>query len=153
MDNIKSDNLSENNKELIYIYIIQLKNNKYYVKKSNICLDLLTNELNSEWLYYNPIINLKESTEVRVFEKDINEDIIVLELMQKHGVNHVRGGTFKTLNISVGNTYDIIQTIKIELNKCYLCAQNHNVDQCKLKNKYDYNYLIMLSKIFILCDV
>ncbi len=129
---------------LIYVYIIQLKNNKFYVIKSNKLLESL--EFNNiEWLYYNPIINLQELTEIRIFETDINEDDIVLELMQKYGVNNVRGGTFITLNISVGNTFNIINKLKKELNKCYLCAKNHQVTDCKLKNKYDYQYLLMLT--------
>ncbi len=132
---------------LIYVYIIQLKNNKFYVIKSNKLLESLninSEEFNNiEWLYYNPIINLQELTKIRIFETNINEDEIVLELMQKYGINNVRGGNFKTLNISVGNTFDIINKLKKELNKCYLCAKNHQVTDCKLKNKYDYQYLIM----------
>ncbi len=135
---------------LIFVYIIQLKNNKYYVIKSTELLDSLEiNEFNSiEWLYYNPIINFKEYTEIRIFENDINEDTIVIELMQKYGINHVRGGSFKTLNISIDNTYKLFNSITKELNKCFLCMQNHNVNMCKLKNKYHYQYLLMLYEIF-----
>lgn len=135
---------------LVYVYIIQLKNNKFYVIKSNKLLESLdidSQEFNNiEWLYYNPIINLQKLSEIRIFETDINEDDIVLELMQKYGINNIRGGTFKTLNISVGNTFDIINKLKKELNKCYLCGQNHLIIDCKLKKKYDYQYLIMLFK-------
>ncbi len=131
---------------LVYVYIIKLKNNKYYVKKSNI-LTLDSLEFNNiEWLYYNPIINLKES-KIRIFENDINEDTIVLELMQIYGVNHVRGGTFQTLNISIDNAYDILCEIKIENNKCYLCGENHSINKCKLKNKYDYNNLVYFLEL------
>ena len=81
---------------MVYIYIIQLEHNKYYVKKSNFNIyeiDSVIKELdiNEEYLHFHKPI---EIIEFRDYD-DINEDIIVIELMQKYGVNNVRGGTLE----------------------------------------------------------
>jgi hypothetical protein len=136
---------------MIYIYILELYNNKFYIGKvnniSSIVNDICNNKF--EWLFYNKPLKI---IDIYNFSNDINEDEFVLEFMNIYGVNNVRGGCFKQMNLTFDNTYDIFKTIKIVYNKCYLCGEEtHNGDKCKLNKKYDYDLLVGLITSNIIC--
>ena len=138
---------------MIYIYILELLNNKFYIGKlSNIYeledTILMLDETN-EWLYYNKIIKIGT---IECFEENFDENFFIYEFIQHYGLNNVRGGEFNKMELSLDYAYNIFTNIKIEYNKCYLCGlNNHNGYQCKLRDKYEYNLLVMLITSNIYC--
>ncbi len=138
---------------MIYIYILELCNNKYYIGKlydiSKLEDTILELDESFEWFYYN---NIKKFANIRSFEEDFDENFLIYELMQHLGVHNIRGGKFNKINITTENTNDIFNNMKTEYNKCYLCGYyNHNGNQCRLKNKYNYNLLVNLVTSSVTC--
>ena len=138
---------------MIYIYILELCNNKFYIGKLYNIYDLedtiLMLDETNEWLYYNKIIKIAN---IEAFEENFDEVYFIYEFMQHYGVNNVRGGDFNRMNLTLDNAYNIFINIKIEQNKCYICGlNNHNAYQCKLQNKYDYHKLVSLFNSYIYC--
>ena len=85
---------------MVFIYILLLELNKYYIGKTNypdIRLDYHFNLDGSEWTkIYKPI---------KVYEVISNcdsydEDKYTLKYMEKEGINNVRGGSFSQIELS-----------------------------------------------------
>ncbi len=138
---------------MIYIYILELCNNKYYIGKLYDIYKLedtiLMLDETIEWLYYNKI---KKISSIEQFDQDVDERFFIYEFIQHYGVNNVRGDSFNKMKLTLDNIYDIFTYVKIEFNKCYLCGKNeHNGFQCKLRYKYGYDLLVMLIMSNIIC--
>lgn len=138
---------------MIYIYILELCNNKYYIGKLYNIYDLedtiLMLDETVEWLYFNKIIKI---ISIECFEEDFDEKFFIYEFIQYYGINNVRGDSFNRMRLTLDNAYNIFTNIKIEYNKCYLCGSNkHNGHQCKLKNKYDYDLIVNIIMSNIVC--
>lgn len=121
---------------MVFIYILQLENNKYYVGKSNNPDFRLNNHFNSNgstWTKkYKPVQVLKLIPDCNNFD----EDRYTKEYMSKKGINNVRGGTY--CKIKLDN--DEIELLKKEINSacdcCYICGSNqHFANNCD--NNYD----------------
>ncbi len=83
---------------MVYIYVIELEDNKYYIGKSE------TPELRIE--NHMTQINCAEFTKkykpLRIIEiipncDDFDEDKITLQYMNKYRINNVRGGSFSQI--------------------------------------------------------
>lgn len=103
------------------IYILKLKNNKYYVgliKKNDLNNDTpekhFSGEGNNWTKKYKPIKILK------VFPYIIRIDEIVIKLMIKYGIDNVRGGSYNSIILSYYKQDEIKK--KIDL----INQKNHN---------------------------
>ena len=85
---------------MIYIYILQLTDEKYYIGKtnySNFCLDTHFTSNESIWTHkYKPIKLLE------LFENynEYDEDKYTIMYMYKYGIDNVRGGSFTRIKLS-----------------------------------------------------
>ena len=79
---------------MIYIYIIKLEDNKFYVRRTNNPQFRLQEHFNSngsEWTKkYTPISVLEIIKECDEYD----EDKITRKYMDKYGIDNVRGGSF-----------------------------------------------------------
>jgi len=82
------------------IYILKLKENKYYIGKSDNVLNRFQQHINgngSSWTRkYNPISIEKIIENVSSFE----EDKITKEYMSKYGIDNVRGGSYVEIELT-----------------------------------------------------
>lgn len=84
---------------MVYIYTLELENNKYYIGKTNKSNFNLENDFNSnsnEWTKkYKPIkiLEIKKSN----FENDENK--ITKQYMNIFGINNVRNCSFNTMHL------------------------------------------------------
>jgi len=85
---------------MVFIYILLLELNKYYIGKTNnpdIRLDSHFNSNGSEWTkIYKPI---------KVYEiipncDSYDEDKYTLKYLEKEGIDNVRGGSFSQIKLS-----------------------------------------------------
>ena len=116
---------------MVYIYILQLYNNKYYIGKTNNPKFRIKNHFNSNgtaWtLKYKPIKVIKLIPNCDSFD----EDKYTLKYMEKYGINNVRGGSFCQLKLSYDNKKIINKMIKSTTDKCYKCNEKgHFASEC-----------------------
>jgi predicted GIY-YIG superfamily endonuclease len=124
---------------MLFIYILLLELNKYYIGKTNnpdIRLDYHFNSDGSEWTkIYKPI---------KVYEVISNcdsydEDKYTLKYMEKEGINNVRGGSFSQIELSVEQIKLISQMIKGATDKCFNCGESgHFIKDCMESQIEDY---------------
>ena len=116
---------------MLFIYILALENNKYYVGRTNnpkFRLEQHFNYSGSQWT--------KKYTPLKVIEiihncDNFDEDKYTLKYMEKYGINNVRGGTFCELKLNKSNIEIINKMINGSTDKCYICGENgHFAKDC-----------------------
>ena len=122
----------------MYVYVLQLENNKYLV--GNTCnpyfsLDTyrnIDNETNLFTLENKPLTICKFISKCNEFD----EDKIVKEYMDIYGINNVRGGSYNTLYLDENVKYFIQKELWYINNKCTICGGSHLTIDCnKIENK------------------
>jgi len=115
---------------MVYIYVLKLKNNKYYIGKTTNPQFRLNNhfdEEGSEWTKKYKPINVHE---LRPDCSAKDETTITQEYMAKYGIDNVRGGPWCSLDISDKKEF-IQQIINSESDNCYNCGKSgHFANQC-----------------------
>ena len=124
---------------MVFIYILLLELNKYYIGKTNnpdIRIDNHFNCYGSEWTkIYKPI---------KVYElisdcDSYDEDKYTLKYMEKEGINNVRGGSFSQIELSEEQIKLISQMIKGASDKCFNCGESgHFIKDCIESKIQDY---------------
>jgi len=123
---------------MLYIYILQLESNKFYIGKTNNPKNRLLQhfDLNaSAWTTkYKPI----KVIEIIDDCDDYDEDKYVLKYMNKYGIENVRGGSYSSIILSNVNKTQIIRQLRTINNQCYQCGSiEHFIKDCnKKKVKY-----------------
>ena len=117
---------------MVYIYILELEQSKYYIGKTknpNFRLEQHINNNGSAWTKkYKPISILKILPNC----DDYDEDKYTIKFMEKYGVNNVRGGSFCEIKLSDNNIITLHQMIKSVTDKCYICGKDdHFANNCK----------------------
>lgn len=123
---------------MIYIYILKLENNKYYVGKTShpkTRIDQHFANQGSSWTKkHNPI-----DIEAIIPDcDDYDEDKYVKKYMDKFGIDNVRGGTFSQIKLKEEDS-DFIEKSSISSNdKCLKCGKKgHFAKRCKVKKSID----------------
>lgn len=121
---------------MVYIYILGLLSNKYYVGKTNdpnIRLDQHFNSDASAWTQkYKPINVLELIPNCDEFD----EDKYTIKMMAKYGIDNVRGGSFSQLVLPGDELKTIHKMINSSQNNCYKCGSNtHFIKNCPQEDK------------------
>jgi hypothetical protein len=116
---------------MVYIYVIRLENNKYYVGKTKNPTFRLRNHFNeygSAWTKkYRPIIIHELVPECDNFD----EDKYTIKYMTKFGIDNVRGGSFCQLKLDASSYRTLRRMINGSSDKCYKCnKEDHYVNEC-----------------------
>jgi len=119
---------------MVYIYVIKLQQNKYYVGKTtnpNFRLNDHFNSSGSEWTKkYKPIT----VHELRPDCENKDETIITQDYMKKYGIDNVRGGPWCDFDISA-HKKTILKIIDSESDNCYNCGKSgHFANNCPNNN-------------------
>jgi hypothetical protein len=132
---------------MVFIYVIQLEQGKYYIGKTNnpqFRLESHFNSSGSEWTkIYKPIrvLELKPNCD------DYDEDKITRQYMDIYGINNVRGGSFVSVNLNKSTIDVLTQMSNGTNNNCFVCKrEGHFAKDCHLKTNKNTNFVIIPSK-------
>jgi hypothetical protein len=132
---------------MVYIYILQLENDKYYVGKSNSLIDRLDNFIVlSDWTKkYKPIKIMEQIPNC----DDFDEDKYTLKYMKEYDISNVRGGSFYQSRLSPEHMNTIMTMIncnKSDPFSCQYCSKTfktqngatfHEIKTCKKSTVID----------------
>jgi hypothetical protein len=124
---------------MVYIYVLKLEKNKYYIGKTdnpNIRLNAHFKCNGSEWTKkYNPL----EIIEIIPDCDKYDEDKYTKIYMDKYGIDNVRGGSYVKLELDT-DTIKFLQKESIATNdKCFNCGMNGHFSKDCNKNKNKNN--------------
>jgi len=116
---------------MIYLYVLQLEHNKFYVGRTA-NLDKRINDhvlgYGSEWTKRFRVLNL---IEYHILNDVFDEDKYVKKYMNMYGIDNVRGGTYSTTVLSIDQKKYICAELKTANNQCYKCGGiDHYVRNC-----------------------
>jgi predicted GIY-YIG superfamily endonuclease len=116
------------------IYVLKLKNNKYYVGKTNNVQKRFMEHMSgngSAWTKkYKPI----EIIETIKNASKYDEDKYVKKYMDKYGMNNVRGGTYVNIELSDDMKQSISRELASANDLCTRCSrQGHFIKDCYAK--------------------
>ena len=123
------------------IYILKLKNNKYYIGKSQDPEKRFIEHLSGTGSAWTQIHKPIEIIKIIKNSDDFEEDKQVKKLMSLYGIDNVRGGSYLQLELSQEQK-NLLQTeLRSAQNQCVNCGKNnHFVKDCPVKinknNKY-----------------
>lgn len=117
---------------MVFIYVLKLKNNKYYVGKTSnpkIRLDNHFHLSGSKWTQKYTPLNIQE---IIPNCEDFDEDKYTLKYMNEYGIDNVRGGSFCEINLTNESKNMIKRMIISSTDKCNSCGgKGHFSKDCK----------------------
>jgi len=126
----------------MFIYILKLKNDKWYVGKSNDPEKRFKDHLErkgSEWTRINKpleIVNMFEMT------SPFDEDKTTKELMLEYGINNVRGGSYVQAELPDEQIDNIQRELWMAQDVCVRCGRKgHWVTKCYAKSDINGKHL------------
>ena len=116
---------------MVFIYILKLQNNKYYVGKTNLPNFRLNDHFknnDTEWTKkYKPLEILKIIPNCDNFD----EETYTLRYMDKYGIDNVRGGNFLKIELEYKEKEFIKKSLIYISNHCFKCGKTgHFVKDC-----------------------
>lgn len=134
---------------MIYIYILQLESNKYYIGKTtnpSFCIQTHLNGIPWTQLY-KPI----GICDIISNCDEYDEDKYTIKYMKEYGINNVRGGSFSTVKLNDSNIITLKQMVNGSIDKCYICGspahigENCNNDDNNIKSLFMNIYYYITS--------
>jgi predicted GIY-YIG superfamily endonuclease len=113
------------------LYILELRGGKYYVGKTNDVTQRIQAHFSqdgSAWTQiYRPIRLLRTVP----YTGPLSEDTLVKEMMLKHGIDAVRGGSYSNLELSEAQRSVLQKELRGAGDKCFHCGEKgHMASQC-----------------------
>jgi predicted GIY-YIG superfamily endonuclease len=114
-----------------HIYILKLKEGKYYIGKTKNIEKRWNEHLIGEgsgWTKkYKPVLLMK----IIVSTSHFDEDKYVKEYMAKYGINNVRGGTYSNIELDDNSISVLEKEIRHSKNLCTRCGRDtHFIKDC-----------------------
>ena len=117
---------------MVYIYVLKLQKEKYYIGKTSNPKFRLDNHFNcngSAWTKKYKPIKVKELIPNC---DDYDEDKYTRKYMDKYGIDNVRGGSFIQIELDKSTKDSLEKMNRGTNNKCFKCGGNdHFIKDCE----------------------
>jgi len=123
---------------MVTIYVLKLKQNKYYVGKTTQPTFRLNDHFVGGGAAWTKIYKPISIYELIPDRPDSDEQIVTQEYMKKYGIDNVRGGPWCKISLTKYEKDMILQINKGNSDECYKCGSvQHFASQCnKKKTQY-----------------
>ena len=116
---------------MVYIYVLKLTSNKYYVGKTTNPSFRLKDHFTENGSSWTKIFKPIKLYELRSDCDSFDEDKITLQYIKKYGIDNVRGGSFCQYKLSKNSKETINNMINGSTDKCYKCGEaGHFANNC-----------------------
>jgi hypothetical protein len=121
----------------MFIYLLKLENDKYYVGRTKKPpKDRFNEHIIGQGSAWTQIHKPLEIMEVIESQDKFDEDKLTIQTMEKYGIDNVRGGTFVQKDLSDEDKLIIKKMLDSSNNKCFNCSSlEHYVKDCPNNKK------------------
>jgi hypothetical protein len=121
---------------MVYIYVLKLQNNKYYIGKTlnpYFRIESHFNSEGSEWTKINKPVKILKL----IKGDDYDEDKYTKMYMDKYEIDNVRGGSYTSVKLDKETKNQLLKISNSINNRCFKCEkEGHFAKNCK---EFDYS--------------
>jgi hypothetical protein len=122
---------------MVIVYILGLEQGKYYVGKTDCIEERILNHFEGDGAAWTQLYKIEDLLHIHENCDPYDEDKYTIQMMEKYGINNVRGGSFCQIQLNESDKKTILKMFNSINNKCYLCGcQDHFISECPEKNQY-----------------
>lgn len=123
---------------MVYIYVLKLENDKYYVGKTNNPIFRVNEHFNSNGCNWTKKYKPLEVIEFIPDCDDYDEDKYTKIYMDKFGIDNVRGASYTSIYLDENTKKLLIKSSYNTNNKCFNCGSTeHFCKECPNKKNYE----------------
>lgn len=136
---------------MVYIYVLKLQKEKYYIGRTNNPYFRLNSHFKSnasKWTKkYKPLKIIEIIKNCDYYD----EDKITMKYMDKYGINNVRGGSFVKVKLKKNELDVLVQMSNGVNDKCFVCGEKGHFSNNCTHNEY-YNNKEYNTWCCVYCD-
>jgi cellular nucleic acid-binding protein len=116
---------------MVYIYVLKLQHDKYYVGKTSNPYFRIESHFNSEGSEWTKIHNPVKLLEL-IKGDDYDEDKYTKIYMDTYGIDNVRGGSYTSVKLDKETKNQLVKISNSTNNRCFKCEKvGHFANDCK----------------------
>ncbi len=113
------------------LYILELRGGKYYVGKTNDVTQRIQAHFSQDGSAWTQIYRPVRLLRTVPYTGPLSEDTLVKEMMLKHGIDAVRGGSYSNLELSPAQRSVLQKEMRGAGDMCFHCGEKgHMASQC-----------------------